>query len=296
MGCDLSVIIVNWNTRDLLCPCIKSIKTHTKRISFEIIVIDNASSDGSPEAVEKRFPEVTLIKNKDNRGFGQANNQGLEKAKGKHILFLNSDVVIKENCLDDMFDFMERNPEVGASSCKLTFPDGNLQHSCRKFPDFLTFFLLLLGLRYIFPNMKIFKKYLMLDWDHSDEREVDQIMGSFMFIRKAVLDEVGHFDPIYWMYFEEVDLCLRIKKKGWKIMHFPHVSAIHFLSKSAEQWEEMRIMNEYHKSLLKYFKKNKRSYEYCILFALHKIKYLLFFPFLKRIKKNKAHRNHMHLS
>jgi GT2 family glycosyltransferase len=285
MGCDLSIIIVNWNTKDLLSQCIDSIKTHTKRISFETIVVDNFSSDRSAEMVEESFPDVRLIKNKQNRGFGKANNQGLAEADGKYILFLNSDIVVSEDCLDEVFDFMEQNPDIGASSCKLTFPDGTLQHSCRKFPDFKTFFLMLLGLRVFFPNMKTFRDYLMLDWDHSDLKEVDQIMGSFMFTRKDVLDQVGSFDERYWMYFEEVDLCLRIKKAGWKIVHYPYVSAVHFLSKSAEQWGEAKRIIEFQKSLLKYFRKNRKLYEYLILLAISKIKYLFFIPILKLREK-----------
>jgi len=285
MNYDASIIIVNWNTKDLLSQCIESIKTHTKKISFEIIVVDNFSSDGSPEMVERNFPEVALFKNKENKGFGQANNQGFTKAGGKYILFLNSDVVINENCLDEMFDFMEKNPKVGASSCKLTFPDGSLQHSCREFPSFKVFFLMLLGLRALLPNMKVFREYLMLDWDHSDEREVDQIMGSFMFVRKDVLNKIGSFDERYWMYFEEVDLCLRMNKAGWRVVHYPHASAIHFLSKSSEQWSEINKINEYESSLLKYFKKNGTFYEYYILLALSKIKYLFSIPILKLTEK-----------
>ena len=281
MGCDLSVIIVNWNTKDLLHQCIESIKAHTKKISHEIIVVDNFSSDGSADMVEANFPDVTIIKNRENKGFGRANNQGLAQAGGKYILFLNSDVAVNENCLDVMFDFMEKKPDVGASSCKLTFPDGSLQHSCRVFPSFKVFFLMLLGLKYFFPNMKIFREYLMMDWDHSDPREVDQIMGSFMFVRRDALDQIGSFDERYWMYFEEVDLCLRMKKAGWKVVHYPYASAVHFLSKSSEQWDEMKRVSEFQRSLLKYFRKNRNFCEYCILLALSKIKYLFFFPVLK---------------
>lgn len=284
MACDLSVIIVTWNTKDFLCNCIRSIKENTKKIIYEIIVIDNFSSDGSPEMVEEKFPEIILIKNKINIGYGRASNQGLAAAQGKYVLILNSDIKINQNCLDDMLDFMEKNPAIGASSCKLTFSDGKLQHSCRKFPTFKTFFLMLLGLRFLFPKMKPFRKYLMLDWDHSEIKKVDQIMGSFMFIRSDVIEEVGGFDERFWMYFEEVDLCLRINKAGWKIVHYPYVSAVHFLSKSAEQWGDIKKISEYQKSLLTYFKKNGKLYEYYILLAANKIKYLFFFPILKLIK------------
>ncbi len=285
MGCDLSVIIVNWNTKDLLRQCIQSIKANTQKISYEIIAVDNFSSDRSAEMVEANFPDVHLIINRENKGFGRANNQGLAKAGGKYILFLNSDVAVNKNCLDQMFDFMEKNPDIGASSCKLTFPDGRLQHSCREFPTFRVFFLMLLGLRYFFPNMKIFRKYLMLDWDHSDLKEVDQIMGSFMFIRREALEQIGSFDERYWMYFEEVDLCLRMAKAGWKIVHYPYASAVHFLSKSSEQWNEMKRVSEFQRSLLKYFKKNRKFYEYFILLSLSKIKYLFLFPVLKLARK-----------
>ena len=129
MACDLSVIIVTWNTKDFLCNCIRSIKENTKKIIYEIIVIDNFSSDGSPEMVEEKFPEIILIKNKINIGYGRASNQGLAAAQGKYVLILNSDIKINQNCLDDMLDFMEKNPAIGASSCKLTFSDGKLTTS-----------------------------------------------------------------------------------------------------------------------------------------------------------------------
>jgi hypothetical protein len=281
---DLSVIIINWNTKDLLYECIAALRAHTHHISLQIIVVDNHSSDGSPEMVEQNFPRLHLIKNKENRGYGRAGNQGLEKAKGKYVLILNSDVTVNPNCLDQMFQFMESHPDIGASSCKLTFPDGSLQHSCRKFPDFKTYLLMLLGVRFLFTRMKWFREYLMLDWDHSEIREVDQIMGSFLFIRKEVITQVGGFDERFWMYFEEVDLCLRIHKAGWKVVHYPYASAVHFLSKSSEQWGEIKKIKEYQKSLLKYFKKNGKSYEYFTLLAVSRIKYLFFIPVLKLIK------------
>jgi GT2 family glycosyltransferase len=281
---DLSVIIINWNTRDLLHKCIEAVKTNTQDLSLQIIVVDNHSSDGSTEIVEKNFPDVFLIKNKKNKGYGKAANQGLKAARGKYVLILNSDVKANPKCLDEMFEFMENHPDIGASSCKLTFPDGTLQHSCRKFPDFKTYLLMLLGVRFLFPQMKPFREYLMLDWDHSEIREVDQIMGSFMFIRRDVIQKVGGFDEQFWMYFEEVDLCLRIHKDGWKVMHYPYVSAVHFLSKSSEQWGEIKKIKEYQKSLLKYFKKNKKAYEYAVLLAVSRIKYWFFIPILKIIK------------
>jgi len=241
---DLSVIIINWNTRDLLCQCLEAVKTHADDLRLQIIVVDNHSSDRSPEMVEQDFPDVLLIKNKENKGYGRAGNQGLKAAKGKYVLILNSDVKVNPHCLNEMFRFMESHPDVGASSCRLTFPDGSLQHSCRKFPDFKTYLLMLLGIRFLFPRMKLFREYLMLDWDHSDIREVNQIMGSFLFLRRDVLNQVGGFDEQFWMYFEEVDLCLRIHKAGWKIMHDPHASAVHFLSKSSEQWGEIKKIKE----------------------------------------------------
>ena len=281
---DLSVIIINWNTRDLLCKCIDAVKTHTHDLSVQIIVVDNHSSDGSPDMVEQNFPEVLLIRNKKNKGYGRAGNQGLEAGQGKYLLILNSDVKVNAHCLDEMYKFMESDPNIGASSCKLTFPDGTLQHSCRKFPEFKTYLLMLLGVRFLFPQMKLFREYLMLDWDHSEIREVNQIMGSFMFIRRQVIEQVGGFDERFWMYFEEVDLCLRMHRAGWKIMHYPYVSAVHFLSKSSEQWGEIKKIKEYQKSLLKYFKKNKNPYEYAVLLAVSRIKYWFFIPVLKLIK------------
>ncbi|MBN1223797.1 MAG: glycosyltransferase family 2 protein [Candidatus Aminicenantes bacterium] len=281
---DLAVIIINWNTKDLLRQCIDAVRTNTRRLSVQIIVVDNQSRDGSPEMVERDFPEVLLIKNKVNRGYGGAGNQGLEAARGKYALILNSDVKVNPHCLDGMFEFMESRPDIGASSCRLTFPDGTLQHSCRKFPSFKAYVLMLLGIRRLFPNMRPFREYLMLDWDHSEIRPVDQIMGSFLFLRSRAVEQVGGFDERFWMYFEEVDLCLRIRKAGWAIVHYPYVSAVHFLSKSSEQWGEVKKIREYQKSLLKYFKKNGKVHEYYILLAVSRLKYWFLIPVLKLIK------------
>lgn len=287
----VSVVIVNWNTKDLLAQCLESLKKNTHHLTYEMIVVDNASGDGSPEMVKEKFPDVTLIPNRENRGFGRANNQGLQIAQGKYILFLNSDVVVSDSCLDRMYKFMEENPEVGASSCKLLNPDGTLQHSCRKFPDFKTFFPMLLGLRSLFPHLKVFRDYQMLDWDHSDIREVDQIMGSFMFIRKKALDQVGGFDERFWMYFEEVDLCLRLHQGGWKIVHYPSASAVHFLSQSAGQWREAKKIYEFHQSMLKYFHKNKSFFSYAILYVFSQFKFSILYFFQNINFRKKGEKN-----
>jgi len=261
----LSIIIVNWNTKQLLNNCLRSIYENAKKIDFEIIVIDNASSDNSVKMVKEQFPQVTLIENHKNLGFAKANNQGLKVAKGKYILFLNSDTQVISNAIEIMVDFMEKNPNIGASGCKLLYPNAKLQHSCRMFPNFCVYLLITLGIRHLIPNAKIFRRYLMLDWDYNEIREVDQLMGAFIMTSRKVINRIGGFDERFWMYFEEVDFCYRVKKANWRIVFNPRAKIIHYLSQSGKQWTRFKKTKEAQISMRKYFKKHHSWMEALIL-------------------------------
>lgn len=230
---DLSVSIVNWNTKDILRNCLKSIYESTHRISYEIFVVDNASSDGSPEMVEKEFPRVKLIKNKQNLGFAKANNQAIKLSDGRYILLLNSDTIVLDGALDKMVEFMEDHPDAGAAGCKLLNPDGSLQKSISNFPSLITAFWTNSLLRRFFPKARIEdiisspKSYLTIG-------EVDSVIGAFLILRSTVVRLTGSLDEGFFMYREETDLCYRIRKAGWKVYFYPLAEIIHLGGASTE--------------------------------------------------------------
>lgn len=219
---DISVIIVNYNTRELTLACLASVYYHTKDVSFEVIVVDNASGDGSVEAIRQQFPQVKLITNTENLGFGVANNIGIQNANGNYIFMLNSDTLLKNNALKIFYNFMEANSEVGAVGCWLEDMNGKTIHSYGNFPylgwqateiirDGILFTLELPFLRWL---RKLKKKK---DGNSNEKREkvysVNYIVGADLFVRKSVLDEIGLFDPYFFLYFEETDLQYRMAQK-----------------------------------------------------------------------------------
>jgi len=210
----VSIILVNHNTREILRKCLKSIGKQTKGIAYEIILVDNNSTDGSAEMVQGEFPAVQLIRNSENRGFAAANNQGISRACGDYTLLLNSDTEVLDGAIQRTLEFMERHPEAGVVGCKLLNRDGTLQPSCRSFPSVLNLFTESFFLYIIFKRSNLFGKYHMTFFNHESIREVDVVKGAYMMIRKEVFDRVGLFDESYFMYAEEMDFCYRAKKSG----------------------------------------------------------------------------------
>jgi len=252
---DLSVIIVNYNVKQLLRGCLCSIYRSTKGINLEIIIVDNNSTDGSVEMLRKEFPGVRLIENQENLGFAKATNQGLRESRGRYVLLLNPDTAVLSGALDKMVEFMEVNSQAGALGCKLLYPDGNLQRSCRSFPTLVTAFFEDTGLEKFFPKNKLVARYKMGYWDYNDVREVDQPMGSALMIRREVFEDVGLLDERFYMFFEEVDLCFRVKKRGWKIYFTPSVEIVHYGGQSSRPtMPEMMIQG--YKSKHKFFRKH----------------------------------------
>lgn len=253
---DVSIIIVNWNAQALLARCLRHVVDTVKRSSYEVIVIDNNSSDGSPDMVRRDFPAAILIANPDNRGFAAANNQGMAISQGRYVLLLNSDAFVEENTIDAMVAFMDQHPEAGMAACKLLYEDRSLQPSCSSFPTLETEFYTAVGLEKLFPNSPIFGKYLMRYWDYSDIRAVDVIMGAFMLVRRSAIDQVGMMDEGYFMYSEEVDWCYRFSRAGWKTLFNPHVQAVHLWGGTSKQvrWE---MFVQLYRSRVRFF---RRSY------------------------------------
>ena len=271
----LSIIIVNWNTRDLLRRCLRSVFEQTKNIDFEVFVVDNASSDQSADMVRREFPQVLLIVSDINLGFGKGNNMALQYAKGEFILFLNPDTEVLDRAIEKTVRFMQGDKQIGIVGCRIVNADLSLQPSCRKFPTVISQALILLKLHNFFPQFKSLREYHMLDFDYSRISEVDQVMGAFLMIPKDVLDKVGTFDERYWILFEEVDLCKRVKSAGYKIIFYPDAQILHEKGASFKQQKALKRQLNFNSSLLKYFKKNHSFASYFVLLLLQPISLLL---------------------
>ncbi len=226
---DLSIIIVSYNTKDFLKNCLGSVYKNLGDLNAEVIVVDNASKDGSPEIVLKEYKNTHLIENKENLGFSKANNIGVKKATGRYTLFLNSDTLVYENTLTFMVNFMEKNKDAGASTCKLNLPNGKIDDaSHRGFPTPWNSFSHFSGLSKILGKTKIFGGYNLGYLDLSKTHEIDALAGAFMLVRKEAGEEVGWWDEDYFFYGEDLDFCYMLKQKGWKIYYVPQVNILHF--------------------------------------------------------------------
>lgn len=227
---DLSIIIISYNTKQFLKDCLLSIIKNTpKKIKAEIIVVDNYSTDGSSDLIEKEFPSVVLIKNKENLGFSKANNIGVKHSKGRYVLFLNSDTVVYPKTLERMIEFMDQHKEAGAATCKAVLPNGQIDEAChRGFPTPWNAFCYFSGLSRLFPKIKLFSGYSLGHMDLGKIHQIDACCGAFMIVRKEVGDDVGWWDEDFFWYGEDLDFCYRLKQRGWKIFFSPDASILHY--------------------------------------------------------------------
>jgi len=233
---DLFVVIVNWNTAEILKECLNSIRHSTHRITYSICVVDNGSTDGSVKMVSEHFPEVLLISNKINLGFAKANNQGFSIANGRYVLLLNSDTVIPNGALDRLVAFADKfGGRFGVLAPRLKGADGDIQNSIGPFPSFFKSFITRLPFsEYILPK-KIVDHYLIRSEKCDYSCEVDYAEGACLFVRKEVIDQVGGLDEDYFMYGEDIDWCHRMHKAGWKIVYLPDIRIIHLVNSSGDK-------------------------------------------------------------
>lgn len=240
---DISIVIVSWKLRELLKKCLESIISARGDLQLEIFVVDNASNDGTVEMVKNDFPSVKLIASDKNLGFAKANNLALKQAAGDYVLLLNPDTEIKSDTLTESIAFMKSHPKCGAMGPKMIFPDGSPQPSVRRFPKPLPIILMLLKLPKILPHLKSIEEYLATNFDYSREQIVDQIMGAYMFMPRQTIEKIGYLDERFFIWFEEVDYCRRLKVAGFEVWYSSDVSIIHVGGKSfarqaaiAKQW------------------------------------------------------------
>jgi len=230
---DLSIVIVNWNTRDMLRDCLASIPPD-QGMQTEVIVIDNASDDGSADMVAVEFPAMRLIRNPDNRGFGVATNQGLRVARGRHLLLLNSDTLVHGDVLTRSVQYMDAHPQVGMMGCKVLNEDGSTQLTCSRFPGFANLLLQTMGLNRL-GSPRWLGRYQMLDWARDDEREVEVISGCYLLARRQTVAQIGLLDEAFFLYGEETDWCRRCIEAGWKLVFAPVGCITHLGSGSSRK-------------------------------------------------------------
>lgn len=253
-GVDLSIVIVNYNSEEFLSQLLQSLYETPCEVTFEVWVVDNNSTDGSLEMVARRFPQVQLIANQVNRGFAAANNQALQESRGRYVLLLNPDAVLKPRALDIMVYFLDNHPEVGAVGPKLLKQDGTVQLSSKFFPTPKVAILKTLGIDRVFPEQPTLKKHFLSPEAHEEVQEVESLQASCLMVRREMVDEVGPLDERFYMYCEDIDWCRRMREKGWKLYFLPEAQALHYRGGSTNK-DSYRMIIVYHQSLCRFYKK-----------------------------------------
>ena len=254
MSPDLSICIVNWNVRQLLQQCLQALPDATVPLTTEIIVVDNASTDGSA-ALRGVFPHVRWVQNTVNVGFSRANNQALALSTGRYVCFLNPDTVPQPGSLTTLVRYLENHPHVGIVGPQLRYPDMSLQPSRYRFPSVLTALMESTPLGWRWPNNPWARRYHCSDHPPDREQEVDWLNGACIVVRRAVLEQIGGFDERFFMYSEEMDLCRRARTAGWRVMYVPQAVVIHHEGKSSEQVVAARHVY-FNRSKVRYFRKH----------------------------------------
>jgi GT2 family glycosyltransferase len=247
----ISIIIVSWNTTQFLENCLASILENPPTSPFENWVVDNASTDNSPRMVCEKFPQVHLVENRENVGFARANNQAIQRCKGKYILLLNPDTLVTSGALQALVDFLDKHPEAGAAGARMLQPDGSLQISSHPRPTLARELWRLFHL----DNFSPYARYPLAKWETNEPQEVDILAGSCLLLRKEALEQVGFLDEDYFMYSEEIDLCYRIQRAGWRMYWVPQAEVVHFGGQSTRQVPTEMFLHLY-RSNAKYFHKH----------------------------------------
>lgn len=252
----ITVGIVTWKSGVLLKQLLDSIVQNIQEITYDVIVVDNASTDNTVNMLKKEYSWITLIENKTNEGVAPARNRILKRARGKYILILDVDTVVLTKSIKVLVDVMDAHPQAAIGGPKLIYGNGSLQLSCRPFPSPFNTIVEGTFLRDWFPNCKWVKKYTLEDWDHGDMREVDWMYGACLIIRKESLRTIGLFDEKFFYLYEDVDLCFRAKKLGYKVLYIPEATIVHFLERERKGIFHPRI-GSHVKSLFRYLIKNR---------------------------------------
>lgn len=255
---DISVILVSYNSINTTRKALDCLYSSSQYPDMKVVMVDNASTDQSADIIRREYPAIHLVENRENVGFGRANNQALAHIDSKYVLLLNTDAFVEPDSIEKTLKFMDENPGCGILGVRLVGRDGTLQPSCRYFPTPWKIFLERSGLKRFFRRSQLVDD---LSWDHTTVRDCDWVPGCYLLIRKEVIDQVGLFDPRYFLYYEEVDLCFAAKKAGWAVTFFPHTAVVHLGGESAKSAGEVTKVGSQIEALqieseLLYFRKN----------------------------------------
>ena len=256
---DLSIIIVNWNTKDYLIRCLKSVFQSKRSSSWEVVIVDNGSQDGSGKEAAWLFPGIRLIANAKNLGFAKATNQGISHTSGEYVLLLNPDTEVKEGAIEELISFMRSHGDAGIAGAQLLNGDGSRQNSIANFPSLATELLNKSLLRWFFPE-----RFPGKERNYSGPIEVDSVIGACLMTRREAMARVGTLDEDYFLFLEETDWCYRMKKAGWKVYHVPHAEVVHFQGKGAET-KKREAKVEYYHSRYQFFRKNRGDLQWLLL-------------------------------
>ncbi len=260
---DISIIIVSWNVKDKLRENLKAIFNSKINFKFEVFVVDNSSQDGSTEMVKNEFPKVKLIANSKNLGFAGANNQAIKMAQGEFVLLLNPDMKVFPDTLPSMLSWMKKNQQAGVAGCCLFDRFNDIVKHVRRFPTILNQAAIVLKLPHLFPG--ILNYYLFTDFDYSRAAKVDSVRGSFFMFRRKIIEKVGLLDERYFLWFEEVDFCRRVKKAGLEVWYTPTAKCIDYVGQSFKQIPLGKTQKYFRNSMLLYFKKWRPYWQYLVL-------------------------------
>jgi GT2 family glycosyltransferase len=269
----MSVIIVSWNVKDLLRQTLNSLFNTTQELAIEVIVVDNASKDGSADMVQTDFSQVTLIRNKENKGFAAACHQGARVAKGEYFLFLNDDTHVFDHTLTNTHAYIKTHPEVGVLGCKILNIDQSVQPSVRSFPNLYSQTIILLKLHHFFPIL--LKKYLQHSFDYSLTQKVEQVMGAFFLVPRTHWDILKGFDEQYHIWFEEVDFCKRTLAHGKEVIYFSDACIIHIGGASFHQLKALAEQRIFNRSLWHYARTHWNAWQVTLLVCLFPLNYIL---------------------
>ena len=255
MAADLSVVILSWNTVELLRKCLLALRADQPAArSREVIVVDNGSTDPSPAMVATEFPEVRLIRNRDNLGYAEGNNVGARAATGRYLCLLNSDTEVRPGALDRLVDFLDLHPEYAAVGPRLLNPDGSVQRACMRFPGLLVALVFDLPWARVRPFRWVDDWYYMRDFDHLHSRDVEQPPGAVFLMRREEYLARGGLDPELFLYFNDVDLCRRLRQLGRRIRYLAEAEVVHHGGASTRRFDKMVVM--WHRNRLAYYRRH----------------------------------------
>jgi GT2 family glycosyltransferase len=267
----VSVVIVVWNAKKYVVECLESLREHCDRVCSEVIVVDNASTDGTPELIAEMFPEFKLIRNPENLGFAKANNIGIAQSSGDYICLVNSDVKFLDDCISPMVQYLSHHPGVGMLGPKMLAANGEVRRSTMRFPTVWNNFCRAIGLDSLFKKSRSFGGLLMSDFDHRTTAPVEVLNGWFLVVRRSAIERVGPLDPQFFMYGEDVDWCYRFRKAGEAVVFFGEAGAIHYGGASSSN-APIRFYLELYRATWQYWRKHHSGLAqlgFLVAFALH---------------------------